>query len=429
MTVNVRAILGAVILASLPLAGCAESTSAPEAEPAPPASEPEPPPPEPEPPPSEPDPPPPTLPPAPAEIVSSGNNHNCTVTPSGAAYCWGFNQYGQLGNDTYGSLRSDPVAVSGGLTFRSVSAGANFTCGLATTGAAYCWGSPSFGRLGTNAEMDTCVYSGVPNDPCMLTPAPVSGGLAFESVSVGFSHACGLTAGGAAWCWGRNDKGQLGDGTLTDKSAPVAVLGGLAFRAISGDRQHTCGMTTTGKAYCWGYNVDGQLGTGDRTPLRNTAPVAVEGGLTFQSVDAGHHHSCGVTVNGEAYCWGLNEHGELGTAMAPDSCGLDPCSLNPIPVSGGLTFQSVSANADYTCGVTTTAVAYCWGSDAVGKLGNGGNPGGAEPSAVSGALAFQSVSAGTHHACGLATNGDAYCWGSDAGGEEASDVPVLVFSP
>lgn len=371
------------------------------------------------------------LPPASPEVVSAGNSHSCTVTSSGVPYCWGSNQYGQLGDGSWSFLPGDPVAVSGALTFRSVVAGGAFTCGVTTTDAAFCWGSPSFGKLGTEAPLDTCNDNPLPAEPCMRTPAPVSGGLTFESVSAGFNHACGLTPDGAAYCWGYNHYGQLGDGTTIDRDGPVPVLGGLTFRMLSGDRYHTCGVTTTGKAYCWGYNADGQLGVGRWSPLTNTAPVAVAGDLTFLSVDAGQHHSCGVTADEKAYCWGLNDYGELGTASVPDTCGSDTCSLGPVPVSGGLAFGSVSANANYSCGVTTTGITYCWGADTSGKLGNGPNPGGAEPSAVVGSITFQAVSAGTHHACGLATNGDVYCWGySDGlGGEEASDVPVLVFSP
>src|SRR5439155_1275576 len=156
---------------------------------------------------------------------------------------------------------STPVAVSGGLTFAAVSSSnsLNFTCGVTTAGAAYCWGDNIYGELGkstTDAINPT------------TTPGAVSGGLTFASVSAGDGFACGVAT------------------------------------------SFTCGVTTAGAAYCWGSNFYGQFGNG--TTISSTTPVAVSGGLTFASVVAGYYGACGVTTNGGAYCWGNNPLGELG---------------------------------------------------------------------------------------------------------------------
>ena len=316
--------------------------------------------------------------------VSAGDNHSCGVTTAGAAYCWGANRFGQLGDGT--ETTSDvPVAVTGGHTFQSVSAGDDHSCGVTTAGAAYCWGANRFGQLGDGTDRRSL--------PVRLTisnvPVAVTGGHTFQSVSAGLVYSCGVTTAGAAYCWGDNFSGQLGDGTETISSkVPVAVTGGHTltgwrrylkrlsraitgrdpewsdpgtFQSVSAGSFHSCGVTTAGAAYCWGANRFGQLGDGTETT--SDVPVAVTGGHTFQSVSAGDNHSCGVTTAGAAYCWGANRSGQLGDST-------ETASKVPVAVSGGLTFQSVSAHG-HSCGVTTGGTAYCWGSNEEGRLGDG----------------------------------------------------------
>ena len=268
--------------------------------------------------------------------VSAGLNDTCGVTTSGAAYCWGNNGQGQLGNgsttDSY-----TPVAVSGGLSFATVSVSSNYynTCGVTTSGAAYCWGDNVFGQLGNGSTTGPQQCLGV---PCSTTPVAVSGGLSFATVSAGYNHTCGLTTSGAAYCWGSNGSGDLGNGSTTNSSTPVAVSGGLSFATVSAGYFNTCGVTTSGAAYCWGDNDFGQLGNGSTTGPQqcnsapcSTTPVAVSGGLSFATVSAGHSHACALTTNGAAYCWGHNFAGDLGNGSTTDSS-------TPVAVSGGLTF-------------------------------------------------------------------------------------------
>src|SRR5439155_1100776 len=182
---------------------------------------------------------------------------------------------GQLGDGTSGTDRLTPVAVSGGLTFAAVSAGQFYhTCGVTTSAAAYCWGQNGSGQLGSGTTTSS------------LIPVAVSGGLTFAAVSAGASETCGVTTSGAAYCWGYNGYGELGTGTTTGSLIPVAVSGGLTFAAVSVGGAgstigpHTCGVTPGGAAYCWGYNGYGQLGDGTSGTNRLT-PIAVSGGLTF----------------------------------------------------------------------------------------------------------------------------------------------------
>jgi len=380
--------------------------------------------------------------------VSVGQFHACGVATSNTAYCWGYTGSGELGNGTTSgpeqcagsSCSTRPVAVAGGLRFTVVSAGGRFTCGVTTAGSAYCWGFNGYGQLGDGTTTDR------------TSPVVVAGGLRFATVSAGGGHACGVTTAGAAYCWGDNLDGQLGIGSNAGPEAcstvpypcstnPVAVLGGLTFAAVSAGSEHTCGIAMTGASYCWGRNSVGELGDGSTTgpehcplpygvmqfDLCSTTPTAVAGGLAFATVGAGTLFTCGVTTSGAAYCWGDNSNGQLGNGgTAMDS------AVVPLPVAGGLRFSLVSAGAGngFACGVTTTDAAYCWGYNFAGQLGNGTDQSSASPVAVAGGLKFATLTAGgtgggLGFACGITTTPAVYCWGTDDGGQLGNGTSEL----
>ena len=197
--------------------------------------------------------------------VSAGWDHTCGVTTSAAAYCWGQGGSSQLGDkditDQSVATSTTPVLVTVELTFAWVSAGEEYTCGVPTDGGAFCWGSGRWGRLGNGTE------------DRQYRPTAVSGRLAFASVSAGASHTCGVTTSGAAHCWGAGGVGELGNGTEDNHPMPVAVSGGLTFATVSAGRFHTCGVTTSGAGYCWGSGNQGRLGNGSESS--QTTPVAI----------------------------------------------------------------------------------------------------------------------------------------------------------
>lgn len=386
-----------------------------------------------------------------ARVVAAGTDasvaHTCGITTDDWVLCWGANQFGQLGNGTPG-LAEAPVGV-GGTRFPQVAATSGRNCALAPDGAAYCWGDAGLGALGlgTTAAPDQCFGL------CSETPVPVFGGLRFTAIGVGHEHACALGLNGAAYCWGYNANGLLGMGTMDGpedcvsgdgrsgpcSTVPVAVVGGIRFTslAVGGfmgvGGEHTCGITTNGAAYCWGENTFGQLGDG--TTTHRSAPAPVAGGLSFTALTIGVAYTCGITVDGSAYCWGWNNEGQLGTGtiVGPESCdrgGPISCSRVPVPVSGTLRWASISAG-DHACGVTPTGDAYCWGGSGP-QLGTATTASTTAPTAVAGGLKFASVSAGYGHSCGVTQAGVAYCWGANhtgqlgTGSTLSSGVPVRV---
>lgn len=342
-------------------------------------------------------------------LLDASSNHVCALDGSGAARCWGRGDRGQLG-DGRTEDSAVPVAVAGGHAFREIAVGYDFTCGLSIAGIAYCWGSGDSGQLGNGTTAD------------QGTPAPVSAGVAFSSIVAGFFHACGITAEGEAYCWGSRVAGELGDGETTDhRTTPGPVAGDLRFAVLSAGEFHTCGVTIYGEAYCWGSNLNGEVGDGTET--RRSVPVPVAGGHTFVDVSAGIGLSCGVTVAGSGWCWGGGVFGELGNGVGTDS----PV---PVAVSGGDVFTEVTAGASHACGVTGSGSVLCWGLNHLGQLGKGDANSATTPRPVQASgLEFRQVTLGRDHTCGITAANAVHCWGSRESGLLGDGSLPYVTSP
>ena len=214
---------------------------------------------------------------------------------------------------------------------------------------------------------------------------------------------------------------------LPSTSTPTATAtapGGDAYTALVAGEFHTCGLATGGTAYCWGGNYHGQIGDGMYGGTRR-APVAVNGGRTYTALVAGWGHTCGLATGGMAYCWGGNANGQLGNGESGVK-GDDSGDVEfPQAVSGGRTYTALVAGQVHTCGLATGGTAYCWGYNGSGELGDGTVTNRLVPVPVSGGRTYTALAAGDHITCGLATGGTAYCWG---GASQPGDgtVPVAV---
>jgi alpha-tubulin suppressor-like RCC1 family protein len=341
--------------------------------------------------------------------VSVRNYHTCAVTTSHAAYCWGSNAWGQLGDGSFTAGSTSPVLVTGGFSVTMISVGQTHSCALTANGTVYCWGGNFFGQLGDGTTTNRAM------------PAPVAGDLRFTEISVGNYHTCGVSTNGTAYCWGENfPTGKLGDGTRLNRAVPTAVLSGFRFTTVDAGHFHTCGVTTLGLAACWGSNTNGQLG--DATVVDRPFPGPVVGVTDFSTVSAGDVHSCGVTAAGAAYCWGRNTWGELGD-------GTTTGRTIPQLVIGGFTFVAVEGGAQQSCGITTSHVALCWGANEAGQLGDGTTTNRATPVAVAGDLSFVGVSTGLQYSCGVTTGGAAYCWGTNGLGQMGTGTTTSSLTP
>jgi alpha-tubulin suppressor-like RCC1 family protein len=362
----------------------------------------------------------PTEPSAPAgdssrrfSTIVAGFVHTCALDDRGAAWCWGGNDYSQLGADV---TKSDcgilscsraPLAVQGNTRFKTLAAGWVHNCGITIDDLTYCWGGGAITKQG---------YLGDGSLSRSIVPVRVHGDSAFTALAAGDGHTCGLTRSGAALCWGANTSGQLGDGTTEDRAVPVAVATPLRFRSLSAGAYHTCGITTQSDAYCWGDNRWGQLGAGEvaynALSAAATLPRRVIGGLGFESVVSGWEHTCALAMNSRAYCWGRNEyHRQLGDDSDVTHRG------TPKPISGGLSFVALSAGQLATCGRTAAGDTFCWGGNYYGGLGNGqASLGVGHPVRTLGGP-YSGLAIGQSHTCGLGIDRRRWCWGDQSAGQ------------
>ena len=351
-----------------------------------------------------------------------GAFHSCGITVFERAYCWGSNGEGRLGSisPTDSAARNRPVPVRGDRAYRSVSAGDSHTCAIDAAGQAYCWGKNDWAQLGSGSA-----NNGANVDPILV------GGHTFAAIDIGWRNTCGITESGALFCWGLGTSGRLGTGDTSATLVPIPAVTATAFAALALGEHHGCGIANDSLLYCWGDNSMGQLGatSGEacvdifgRTTGCATTPTLVSPSLRFLSVSAGRSHTCGITADGTAYCWGDGSDGRLGTG------GTDSTSV-PTPVAGGLMFTSVSAGIAHTCGVTTDDSVYCWGSNIVGQIGDGTFTDRTTPVQVTLAGSAKGVTSGASHTCALTTDNVAYCWGFNLSGQLGNGMNVTSATP
>jgi len=289
----------------------------------------------------------------PVARVTTGEERVCTVDTASTLRCWGDNVAWALG-DSIISRRSIPEILPVGHV-RHVAAGSRFTCATDSTGTAYCWGGDRNGELGDGGDTISA----------RMTRDRVASPVAFDTIVAGRLHACGLTADGSAWCWGA--AGLSGDGSREKRLVPVLVAGAERFRSLTAGSGVTCGITLNDAAWCWGLGSDGQLGFG--APLDNKfVPVPVAGGHRFRQLAAGYHRVCGLDRGGRAWCWGSNFNGALGDTGRLSSMG-------PVPVHGSRRYVTIASGDSHACAIDKDGYAWCWGQNGIagggGALGDG----------------------------------------------------------
>lgn len=369
--------------------------------------------------------------------LSTGREHACALTADGTAYCWGSNEFGQLGvsegettcsrGDRDISCRTRATAVNTTLKFRKIAAGGVHTCALALDDRVYCWGDNLRGALGEPALRRSDV------------PAPIASASFFVDVAAGSEHSCAVRLDGVGACWGENDWGQVGVGSSTlNFGVPVSVSGANRFASISASGERTCARALDGSGLCWGRSWSGVGGGTGTRPQSN--PSRVPGTLLFRSLEAGVNTTCGVTLDNEAYCWEANFLGTIGDGtLFPNQA--------PQLVSGPA-LVALRSGASHTCGIDDTGLAWCWGVGERGELGV--SPvflrtrcGDARllcatvPQRVSGWRQYSVIATGQgNFSCALSVGGNVFCWGAGDMGQRGDGrlsfgewSPVKVATP
>ena len=285
-----------------------------------------------------------------ASTVSTGSNSSCALLSTGGVDCWGYNYYGELGNNGVGGQYSTaPVSVSNITTATDVSQGQFSTCSVLSGGTVDCWGQNASGDLGDGNS----TQSNVPVAVSSITDA--------ASVSMGTNFACALLTTGSIDCWGDNSTGELGDGGAESSSnVPVNVSSINNAVEVSAGADSACALLATGSVECWGGNTNGDLGNGGTS--QSDSPVAVSSITNAISVSVGTDFACAVLSTGSVQCWGNNASGELGNTSTVQSD-------TPVTVSSLSTVSAVGSGSTSSCAVLVGGAVWCWGSDSTDQLG------------------------------------------------------------
>jgi alpha-tubulin suppressor-like RCC1 family protein len=402
--------------------------------------------------------------------ISAGSGHTCGVANDAKTYCWGMGQNGAIGNGSLSDQTTPvPVDASSGGQFRDLTSGSGHVCAFGNDNRLYCWGNNGNGQLGSGTASfesrpmpvnvppntslrtisayghQTCSVShenklwcwGMVGNAEQRTPVltdPPSG-TNFYSVTAGGNHVCALANPyNNAYCWGRNYSGQLGINQTADQHSPVEVgaaqappgPSGTPLTQVSVGNSHMCGIDQTAKAYCWGLNQQGQLGDGTTTIRQTPTAVNAPAGVSFTQFALGSVHTCATGNDARTYCWGAGSTGALGNGSTADVPTPTPVDTPP-----GVTLTGLTAESGHTCGLGSNAITYCWGSNYTGELGNGTTSNGLRPMPVNAptGVTFTQIAAGGSHTCGIGNDSRAYCWGLGTNGAMGNGSTADQLTP
>ena len=376
-------------------------------------------------------------------LTASGDT-NCGLTTSAGAVCWGENLYGQTGTRSPSQIVFVPTPVAAGVQWRLLDASWNHACGVDTNFDVYCWGLNNFGQLGMGTESAPVIPSSkVVSDKKFVQvsaggaswPPPPAWPPAGAIEAYTAQTTCALTREGEAYCWGRQGSPVNADDVHFSTPQPIAPGIRLAF--ISVGNGYGCAISIDRRAYCWGNNDFGQLGRAQTQFDRAVRPV--EGDIRFTRISAGGIHACAISVDQRAYCWGANEALQLGTSTSVKCSFLAlqvDCQTHPVEVSGGYRFKSISPGSwgvaqsvgsafqgyiSHTCGLTIDRDIVCWGSNSsnrIRKIINFNESLKLAPVMLSFPdNKFKAVVAGASHTCAVLVTGQAWCWGAEGRGQ------------
>jgi len=361
----------------------------------------------------------PSVPPADADMVDGGpgdggfisasgassvaaGGHHTCIVRSGDVWCWGKNGGNRL--ETAEAFDATPSRVPLPGSVQRVAVGAAHSCAWSPGGAIYCWGSNDQGQLGGGTAG---------HEPMRIAVSAIT---APRDVAVGGRFTCAVDGMGAVYCWGANTSGQCGVAP-SPSVAPTVVPGVTNARRVALGSDHACALTDDGAVWCWGANGSAQLGRGVTSP--NT-PMAVAGITGARDLFVGATHSCAVVADG-VHCWGAADQLRLG-ASRPSATEPTPQRVPGITLAMGAAF---AAGDDFSCAVSNAAgEVQCWGGGAFGQLGQAtGTVGEAAPSAgtVGGLRGVIGLAAGARHACARTADG-VFCWGADLWGQRGDGI-------
>jgi alpha-tubulin suppressor-like RCC1 family protein len=347
--------------------------------------------------------------------IAAGERHTCAILDDGSVSCWGRNNYGGLGDGTTinrntttqtSSLGTDRTAVA-------ITAGAHHTCAILDDGSVSCWGYNEYGQLGdgtTTNRNTTTQTSSLGTDRTAV------------AITAGAHHTCAILDDGSVSCWGYNGygQGQLGDGTTTNRNTPTQTSSLGTDRtavAIAAGRYHTCAILDDGSVSCWGRNGDGQLGDGTNTDrLTPTQTSSLGSGRTAVAITGGAYHTCAILDDGSVSCWGNNGDGQLGDGTNTDRNTTTQTSS----LGTDRTAVAIAAGSSHTCAILDDGSVSCWGANYNGRLGDGTTTNRNTPNQTSSLGTDRTavaITAGLYHTCAILDDRSVSCWGYNGQGQ------------
>ncbi len=343
-------------------------------------------------------------------MIATGAGHSCVLFSDQSVRCTGQNSQGEVGNNTFTNVFEPAVAI-GTTTPVSLRTGLEHTCTLVSDGRMQCWGTNFTGQLGDGTMGG---FAMVPQFVHNMTTA-------IKVVTGGF-HTCAILPDHTAQCWGRNQDGQLGNGdSTTDVPLPGAVQGLGPVADLIGGGYHNCALIGDGTAKCWGRNDRGQVGNGTSVgPI--TQPQQVSGLTTAAALSLGTYHSCALLQNGTVQCWGQGDFGQIGVPGAA-------FSATPATVAGIGPAVGIYTGFMHTCAALADGTVWCWGRNDFGQLGDGTTVSTATPVQARGIANPRMLALGIGHTCALLQDLSVRCWGEGDLGEFGTGTATNSLTP
>ncbi len=357
------------------------------------------------------------------DTLATSDTHACAIKTDDTLWCWGDNSFGQLGNGT--TIASIVPIKVGEDTWDTISVANEYSCGFKKNDnlTLWCWGNNANFMLGHDSSDNT-------------QPSAVDVNFGWQAISTGNTHACAIRSSDETlWCWGSNSDGQIGhDPTIVTEpsTVPRQVEAGTKWVNVSVSGNHTCATkkeldvnnNVTPTLWCWGKNDSGQLGIGSLTSGFEPTKILY---ASWETISAGTNHSCAVKDDGTLWCWGNNDKSQLGDG------GTTEGNITK-QIGTETSWTSISLGNQFSCGIRAISDSdqqlYCWGQNNLGQLGLGTNtPKEALQTEVASATPWKAISAGDSHACAIKQDQSLWCWGNASQGQLAISPITIDADP
>ena len=350
--------------------------------------------------------------------VSCGTDYTAAIKTDGTLWTWGYNYYGQLGDNTSTNRNTPVTTFAGGTNWKQVTCGGIHIAAIKTDGTLWTWGRNSYGRLGDN----TTTTRSIP-------VTTFAGGTNWKQVACGYSHSAAIKTDGTLWTWGRNSYGQLGNNTTTNRLTPVTTLSGETnWKQVFCGDNHTAAIKTDGTLWTWGRNSYGRLGD-NTTTQRNTPVTTFAGGTNWKQVAGGGYLTAAIKTDGTLWTWGRNNFGQLGNNTTTDRS-------TPITTfAGGTNWKQVAGGNAHTAAIKTDGTLWTWGRNSYGRLGDNTTVNRSTPvTTFAGGTNWKQVACGGYYTAAIKTDGTLWTWGNNDSGQLGDNTittrstPVTTFA-